>query len=125
MMKLSSYSNSSDVPPSGIENPTLGQLTASSIKELAGGISRLAVAIERSNKQAELALSPEISDAGTCRTGPQLASERDMAGLLNIKPRTLANYRRTGRLPGCWVRNGRRILWRVDATVAAWKKGIA
>ena len=48
-----------------------------------------------------------------------------MAQMLNIPQRTLANLRRQGRLPKCWLKNGRRVLWRVAETLETWKKGIA
>ncbi len=59
---------------------------------------------------------PESSD---------LVDEKTMAAALNISPRTLGRHRRAGRLPGCWIRNGGRILWKVAETREAWERGIA
>lgn len=54
----------------------------------------------------------------------ELVDEKTMAEMLTIPRRTLAYHRDQGRLPGCWVKNGRRILWHVGATKEAWKMGI-
>jgi len=48
-----------------------------------------------------------------------------MAAQLGIPAKTLADYRREGRLPKCWIRNGKRVLWRVKETVTAWGNGIS
>ena len=56
---------------------------------------------------------------------PGLVDEKTMAAVLNISNRTLGQHRRDGRLPGCWVRNGGRISWRVAETREAWERGIA
>ena len=54
-----------------------------------------------------------------------LASEQEMAARLGLNPRTLAKHRRSGKLPGCWVKNGRRVLYDVEQTLAAWRKGLS
>ena len=51
--------------------------------------------------------------------------EKTMASLIGVTKRTLGEHRRRGRLPGCWVRNGRRIYWMPEQTLQAWKRGIA
>jgi len=93
------------------------------IMDLATAINRLAAAIERSCSDEELA--GEQHTRYTCGDGPGLITELEMAHGLRMKPRTLAHHRRNGQFPGCWIKNGRRILWRAQATVAAWQKGIA
>lgn len=89
---------------------------------LAAAINRLAAAVEEHNRS--------LGSAATTRytrppNGPDLVDERTMAGILSISYRTLGKHRRDGRLPGCWVRNGGRIFWIVDDTVAAWRGGVA
>lgn len=54
----------------------------------------------------------------------EIVDEVEMAKLIGIPSKTLSNYRRKGKFPGCWHRNGKRILWRVEPTVAAWGRGI-
>ena len=57
-------------------------------------------------------------------TDDEVVDEATMAQLLDIPPRTLARYRREGRIPGCWLKNARRIRWRVAPTLDAWQRGI-
>ena len=57
--------------------------------------------------------------------GPTPVDERTMAEILSISNRTLAKYRREGRFPNCWIRNSRRIMWKVTETQEAWDRGIA
>ena len=63
------------------------------------------------------------------RTGTQttddMLGEVAMAERLGITPRVLAKHRKAGRLPSCWVRNGRQIRWHVHETLVAWKRGVA
>lgn len=59
------------------------------------------------------------------RSDGNLVEEPAMANQLGIPVRTLSKYRRQGRLPGCWIRNGKRILWRARETVALWERGIS
>jgi len=54
-----------------------------------------------------------------------LVSEGEMAARLGLNPRALAKHRRSGKLPGCWVKNGRRVLYHVEQTHAAWKRGLS
>ncbi len=54
-----------------------------------------------------------------------LASEQEMATQLNLNPRTLAKHRRSGKLSGCWVKNGRRVVYCVEQTLAAWREGLS
>lgn len=98
---------------------------------------RLIAAIERLASAVEIrgaAFGPasnELEPADACRYTrplgalPPLADEPAMAKVLGIPARTLGVYRRMGKLPGCWVRNGRRVGWDVARTVEAWKRGVA
>ncbi len=54
-----------------------------------------------------------------------LVTELGMADQLGIRQRRLAEHRRSGKLPGCWVKNGRRVLYDVEQTLAAWRKGLS
>lgn len=54
-----------------------------------------------------------------------LITESEMAVLLDRNPRTLAKYRRAGKFPGCWIRNGRSTLWRKQPTLMAWREGLS
>jgi len=54
-----------------------------------------------------------------------LASEQEMAARLGLNPRTLAKHRRSGKLPGCWVKNGKRILYYIEETRVTWKRGLS
>lgn len=53
-----------------------------------------------------------------------ILDEAQMASMLSIPKKTLGNYRRQGKLPGCWLRNGKHTLWRVEPTLTAWKQGL-
>lgn len=57
--------------------------------------------------------------------GPDVVDEKKMAMVLGISHRTLAKYRRQGRFPNCWIRNSRRIMWKVSETQESWTRGIA
>jgi hypothetical protein len=87
---------------------------------LARAVERLAGAIERQSEGLGPAAKPRYS-----RPPTELATEPEMAAILHISGRTLARHRRDGRLPGCWIRNGGRVVWRVAETQAAWERGIA
>ncbi len=92
------------------------------IEELTAALNRLAVVIERQ------AGGLGVAENSRYTTPPEslgLVDEKTMAAVLNTSHRTLGKHRRDGRLPGCSLRNGGRILWRVEETVAAWRKGIA
>ena len=109
-------------PLSADSDPIIDSVT-DSLNRIADGIDRLITVIEkRSNAGLGGAAEPRYTrppgDSG-------LTDERSMAGILGISSRTLARYRRDGRLPGCWVRNGGRIWWRVAETREAWARGIA
>ena len=95
------------------------------IERLAIAIEKLAAAIESRHGDTELGGGKEPRYTRIASATPDLASERAMAELLRISERTLAEHRRRGRLPNCWVRNGRRISYRVAVTLAAWDRGIA
>lgn len=51
--------------------------------------------------------------------------EESMAKRLGITRRVLARHRKNGRLPGCWIMNGRQTRWHVHETMEAWTRGIA
>ena len=91
------------------------------MERLTHAVSRLAAAVEEQNQRLG-------SGATTRYTRPpddaKLVDEKTMAEILTIPRRTLAYHRDQGRLPRCWVKNGRRILWHVAATREAWKMGI-
>ena len=97
----------------------------------ASGLDRLAAAIHR---LADVLESRPVAGLGGDQNRPykaapkvdsSLVDERAMADRLGIKTRTLAKYRRQGRLPGCWIRNGKSIWWRVPETTQAWSRGIS
>jgi len=95
---------------------------ADAIDELTVAINRLAAAAER--------IGARLGDPPPTRytsppNEPDLVDERTMAGLLNISNRTLGKYRRDSRFPNCWIRNSRRISWKVSETQEAWDRGIA
>lgn len=54
-----------------------------------------------------------------------MMDEREMADQLGITRRVLGKYRKSGKLPGCWIKNGRQTRWHVHETMEAWKRGIA
>ena len=92
------------------------------LMRIADALDRLVEGIEHPNKRLG-------EGDGTRYTRPPessgLLDEKTMAAALNISKRTLGRHRRDGRLPGCWLRNGGRILWRVAETHEAWERGIA
>lgn len=55
----------------------------------------------------------------------EVQDEESMAKRLGITRRVLALHRKNGKLPGCWIRNGRQTRWHVRETLEAWKRGIA
>ena len=105
------------LPKAIADGPLLLVLT-----RIADALDRLVKGIEKQNKRLG-------GDDGTRYTRPpgdlDLVDENTMAAALNISKRTLGRHRRDGRLPGCWVRNAGRILWRVAETRKAWERGIA
>ena len=88
-------------------------------------IDRLAGAVERLSNVIE-GLGPfEDSRYTTARNvSNDMVDERTMAILIGITQRTLGEHRRRGRLPGCWVKNRRRICWMPEQTLKAWERGI-
>lgn len=103
-------------------DPIIQSVTVN-LNRIADGIDRLITLLENPSKAglggaAEPRYTRPPGDSG-------LSDERSMAVILGISPRTLARYRRDGRLPACWVRNGGRIWWRVAETREAWARGIA
>ncbi len=108
------------------------------LDRLIASVERQAAATERqaqATEQLVRVMSAALKKSGlggateTLYTRPPEASdmvdEKTMAAALAIPRRTLAYHRDRGKLPGCWVKNGRRILWHVEATKEAWKKGIS
>ena len=96
------------------------------IDRLTAAINRLAAAIEQGTSPRLDALGGSQGTRYTC-VGTELSpmmTEQHMAAVLGIKPRTLGDYRRRGKLPGCWVKNGKRVCYYRDETCAAWKKGL-
>ena len=59
------------------------------------------------------------------QTAEDMLGESSMARRLGITGRVLARHRKDGKLPGCWVRNGRQIRWHLHETIEAWKRGLA
>lgn len=112
------------------EPEQLDRLIAS-IQRQAAATERHAQAIEQLVRvlSAESKKSGLGDPAGTLYTRPpsgsELVDEKMMAAALDISDRTLGRHRRAGRLPGCWIRNGGRIFWRVAETQEAWERGIA
>lgn len=84
-------------------------------------IERLVQSISEHMKKPGLGESTEPLYPGPAN---RLVTERAMAEALSVSPRTLGNYRRQHRLPGCWIRNGRRVLWRYQETLELWMEGI-
>ena len=106
--------------PEGVATSCEG--IADALYRIAQGVGRLAAALEN--------LWGGLGDPVNTRyTSPPQASglvdEKTMAATLGISNRILGKYRREGRLPGCWIRNGGRIHWRVAETLETWKRGIA
>lgn len=95
------------------------------------GIGRLATAIHRLADVLEATVAmglggehkPRYKAAPKSDSG--LVNEAAMAAQLGIPAKTLADYRREGRLAKCWIRNGKRVLWRQSETLAAWERGIS
>ena len=89
------------------------------IDNLTSAVLRLAAAVE--TMQIRLGVPAE---SRYTPPPPELVGEAEMATMLGIPRRTLTDHRKLGRLPGCWVKNGRRILWLVETTKDAWREGI-
>ena len=96
---------------------------AEAVKDLADAINRRSAAQE--NRPPDLGVDPPSRYIGRPDPEVGLVDEPAMAQQLGISIRTLARYRRDGRLPGCWLRNGKHIRWRVPETLAAWQRGMA
>jgi hypothetical protein len=92
---------------------------AQQIQDLTIAVLRLAAAVEqlcsRLGVPSESRYTPPV---------PELIGEQEMASMLGVPRRTLAEHRKSGRLPGCWVKNGRRIFWLPEATKNAWREGV-
>ena len=88
-------------------------------------IDRLTGAIEKLHGLIEGLGRVEDSRYTTARNvSNDMVDERTMASLIGITQRTLGEHRRRGRLPGCWVKNRRRICWMPEQTLKAWERGI-
>jgi len=93
---------------------------------LARQIERLADAIDdlrTAMKQGAVPVRGNTRYTCANSTHQLLIGEKEMADRLNIPHRTLATYRRQGKFPGCWIKNGNRVFWRVEDTLAAWSGG--
>jgi hypothetical protein len=91
---------------------------------------RLITAIERLAAAIEIIAPGGLGDMREsrypeCPIDRGFVSEVAMAELLDIPARTLGKHRRGGKFSGCWIRNGKRIRWRVAATLETWRRGIA
>lgn len=89
------------------------------IEQLTAAILRLAAAVENVQQPLGVPSEPRYTPPP-----PELVGEAEMATMLGIPRRTLTDHRKLGRLPGCWVKNGRRILWLADTTKDAWRRGV-
>lgn len=72
-----------------------------------------------------LGRDPESRYSTFAQATDDMLDEQSMAERLGITRRLLAQHRKKGRLPGCWVKNGRQFRWHVHETLEAWKRGIA
>lgn len=84
-------------------------------------LNRIATAVESQNSLGDPVGTRYTRRPNDC---PDLINEVAMAQLLDISPRTLAQHRRRGKFPNCWIRNGRRVLWKVEQALEAWKRGL-
>ena len=95
-------------------------------RDLAESINALHAAIfELTEILQGLGQIPESRYSTFVQATDDMLDENSMAERLGITPRVLAQRRKTGRLPGCWVRNGRQTRWHVHETMEAWKRGLA
>ena len=108
--------------PSGVCQP--GTIEVSGLSDLTAALHRLADVLQQGVLGAHGESFAKLHPDSLPEADMTLVDESSMAEQLDIPARTLAHYRRRGRFPGCWLRNGRRILWRVEPTLAAWEKGI-
>ena len=92
--------------------------------QLPRAVARLTAAIDRLTDVIEQHGSPLGDDSDPRYTSSHLVDEATMADRLDISRRTLAHHRLHNRLPACWIKNGRRIMWHVEATIDAWQRGI-
>ena len=101
-----------------------GAIEVSGLSDLTAALHRLADVLQQGLLGAHGESFAKLHPDRTVEEDTTLEDEATMAARLRIPVRTLGAYRRQGRFPGCWLRNGRRILWRVEPTLAAWGKGI-
>ena len=93
-------------------------------------IADLAAAVNRLADIWETSCSEGLGggDKPRYKPGPlakvETMNEASMAKELGIPKRTLGKYRRQGRFPGCWLKNGRRVCGRPTETLEAWRRGI-
>ena len=95
------------------------QLLVDAQQRIALALERIAAALTKSLGERQIPGYPDDERPSG------LIAEQEMAALLDRSPRTLAKYRRAGKLPGCWVRNGRTTLWKKEATLGAWQEGLS
>lgn len=92
---------------------------------LIAAINRLTSAIEQLNLcQGRLGETGSTRYTRVRTEQSHMISEDEMAAVLDIRPRTLGDHRRMGKLPGCWIKNGKRVLYDRDQTLAVWKRGL-
>ena len=108
---------------SDLARPGAGSVPAllHSIAQLTDTLDALRAAIEG----AAVPVRGEPRYTCAVDTPREIVGEKEMAEKLNITRRSLAGYRRRGKLPGCWFKNGKRVQWRVGPTLEAWNRGIA
>jgi hypothetical protein len=93
------------------------------LADLTATLRCLADLLEAKNSHG-LAVAREPRYKAARQGDAEMVDEMTMAAQLGIQPRTLGEYRRRGKFPGCWLRNGKKVLWRVQPTIEAWTKGI-
>jgi len=98
---------------------------AADLDRLTDAIHRLCDLLEQVGVQGLGGQGKARYTPGAASMAANLVDEMTMAAQLGIPAKTLADYRREGRLPKCWIRNGKRVLWRVKETVTAWENGIS
>ena len=95
------------------------------VDRLVTEINRLSTAIEALHpNKTELARSLKVDHEQEVNPS-EMADEETVAGILGISKRTLGEHRRKGKFPGCWIKNGRQISWKIKNTMDAWRAGIS
>lgn len=92
---------------------------AQSISELHSAILQLSDILKGLGRDLDSSYSTSVAKTN------DVLDEESMAKRLGITRRVLARHRKNGKLPGCWIMNGRQTRWHVHETMEAWKRGIA